>query len=295
MPMSRRALLGAACLPLAATTQKAESQSTASSVLKLSSQEGIIPGDTLNEKIDRLERWGFDGIEFWGGGLRDRLTTVKAALRGRRLKVSAVCAGYQGALCSDQAEERQKAMRDIKDLMEVSAELGAIGVIVVPAFNGQTKLDNREARKVLMDQLPEIGAHGEKVGSCILLEPLNRNEAFFLRQVADGAAMCKEANSPGVRLMADFYHMGIEEPNDMGAILSGGAFLRHVHLASTKRNLPGQDERDFRAGFTGLKLIGYKGYCSLECGVVGNRETEIPKSVQFLKAQWVQAVLPRVS
>ena len=62
-----------------------------------------------------------------------------------------------------------------------------------------------------------------------------------------------------------------------------------MHLASRKRNLPGQDERSFIDGFKGLKYIGYQDFCSLECGVEGDREVEIPKAVKFFREQWEQA------
>ena len=273
--------IGVAPAPAMAAQKKA--------ALKLTSQEGIIPGKTLAEKLDNLEKWGFDGIEFWGGGLRERVSAIKAEMKGRPLAISATCAGFEGALMSDQASEREKAMRTIKDILEVAAEMGSTGMIIVPAFNHQTKLNHIEGRKILMDLLPEVGAHGVKVGSRVLLEPLNRGEAWFLRQVADAGAICKEINSPGVCLMGDMYHMYLEEPSDMGAFISGAKWLHHVHLASIKRNLPGQDERDFRNGFKGLKMIGYQDFCSLECGVIGDRMVEIPKAVKFLRKQWAEA------
>lgn len=89
--------------------------------------------------------------------------------------------------------------------------------------------------------------------------------------------------------MGDFYHMNREEPSDMGAFISAGKWLHHVHLASRKRVLPGQDERDFTDGFRGLKMIGYQDFCSFECGCDGDREVEIPKSVKFLREQWKKA------
>ena len=89
--------------------------------------------------------------------------------------------------------------------------------------------------------------------------------------------------------MGDMYHMYREEPSDMGAFISGAKWLHHVHLASIKRNLPGQDERDFRDGFRGLKSIGYQNFMSLECGVIGERQVEIPKAVKFLRKQWAEA------
>jgi len=85
--------------------------------------------------------------------------------------------------------------------------------------------------------------------------------------------------------------MYIEETSDLGAFISAGSLLHHVHLASRIRVLPGQDERQFVDGFLGLKWIGYQDYCSFECGVKGNREVEIPNSMAFLRDQWAKAEL----
>jgi hypothetical protein len=94
---------------------------------------------------------------------------------------------------------------------------------------------------------------------------------------------------PGICMMGDFYHMYIEETSDLGAFISAGKYLHHVHLASRRRVLPGQDERQFVDGFRGLKWIGYQDYCSFECGVRGNPMVEIPKSMAFLRDQWEKA------
>ncbi|HSV74587.1 MAG TPA: sugar phosphate isomerase/epimerase family protein [Chthonomonadales bacterium] len=292
MTVSRRGLLAssaAAGLGLAAGGGAAAQRRTPRARLRLSSQEGVIPGNSLAEKLDRMERWGFEGLEVWGGGLAGRATDLKETLRGRSVKISAICAGFEGALISHDAAERQKAVRSTREILTAAGDLGALGMVVVPAFNGQTTLGHVEARKVLIDQLPALGEHAKSCGTRVLLEPLNRGEAWFLRQLADAAAICRDARNEGVCMMGDFYHMFIEEPNDLGAFLSGRDYLHHVHLASRRRVLPGQDERDFREGFRALKMIGYQGFCSLECGCDGDRETEIPKSVRFLRDQWAKA------
>jgi len=203
--------------------------------------------------------------------------------------VSAICAGFSGALISDDASVRETCRNSMKEILTAAGEIGSTGLIYVPAFNGQTKLDHVEGRKILLDQLPELAEHAVKCGTRLLLEPLNRREAWFLRQLADAASICRDANHPGSCMMGDFYHMYIEETSDMGAFLSAGQYLHHVHLASIKRNLPGQDERDYTNGFGGLKMIGYQDFCSFECGVIGDREVEIPKSVKFLREQWRKA------
>ena len=55
--------------------------------------------------------------------------------------------------------------------------------------------------------------------------------------------------------------------------------------------LPGQDGHQFVDGFRGLKWIGYRDYCSFECGVHGNAQEEIPKSMAFLRNQWAKATV----
>lgn len=258
-------------------------------VLKLSSQLGVIPGKELAEKLAKMEAWGFDAVEL-PGDIVGKEETYAGAIAKTKLKVSAICWGsYNGGLVSEVPERRVEAAEALRRVLNAAGQLKSTGVIYVPAFNGQTKLTNQEIRQVLLDTLPAIGEYAVKVGSRVLLEPLNRREAFFLRLLADAAAICRDCNSPGIAMMGDFYHMAIEESSDLGAFLSAGGFLHHVHLASRTRVLPGQDDRRFVEGFRGLKMIGYQDYCSFECGVKGNREEEIPKSMAFLRQEWAEA------
>ncbi|MDZ7373443.1 MAG: TIM barrel protein, partial [candidate division KSB1 bacterium] len=234
-------------------------------VLRLSCQESVAPGRNLQEKLDQLEKWGFEGIEPHGRGLAERLGEYQAALRGRKIRVSAVCAGYEGVPISADPQERERARQSIKRLLEVAGALGATGLIVVPAFLRHESLPHHEARRFLVeDFLPDVGAHAAQHGTRVLLEPLNRREAYFLRLVADAAALCRDSGSPGVACMGDFWHMTWEETSDMGAFISAGDYLHHVHMASRKhRNMPGEDEGDdYVLGFRGLKIIGYQDFVS---------------------------------
>jgi len=261
-------------------------------VLKISSQLGIIPGKDLAEKLAKMEKWGFDGVEL-GGDIVGNEKKYEDALKNTKIAPSAVCGGNccaNGDIVSDVVEKRAPAIAAIKEVLTSAGALHLTGVIGVPAFNGQTKLGHPEIHKILLDTMPVIGEFAAKAGTRFILEPLNRKEAFFLRQVADAASIVRDCKCEGLAVMGDFYHMFFEETSDLGAFISGGSYVHHVHLASApERKLPGQDGRRYVDGFRGLKWIGYQDFCSFECGVKGNPEEEIPKAVQFLRKQWEEA------
>lgn len=296
MTVHRRGFLAGSAAAVAglstwSTLRGADTAAPAKAALRLSSQISVIPGRDLEEKLDKMQRWGFDAVELHGDVIGNEKKYL-AAIAKTSLKPSAICFGsIHGALISPQAETRAEGIRTLKRALDAASEIKAVGVIYVPAFNDETKLTNQEIRKIVVDTLPELGDYAHKAGTRILLEPLNRKEAFFMRQLADGAAICRDCKSPGVCMMGDFYHMGIEETSDLGAFLSAGKYLHHVHLASRIRVLPGQDDRSYIDGFRGLKMIGYQDYCSYECGVRGDRDQEIPKSMAFLRQQWAQATV----
>jgi sugar phosphate isomerase/epimerase len=293
------AVAGAAVLPamaiLPATSLADQPTPPSRAELKLSCQVWIIPGKDLGEQLARMEKWGFDAVELPGdivGNEKKYLDAVKKT----RLKVSAICGGApNGDIVSEDAGKRAEAIKVLKRLVTSAGAVGAVGPILVPAFNGQTALGNQDIRKILVDTLPGIGEHALKAGTRVILEPLNRKEAFFLRLVADAAAIARDCKSDGIGVMGDFYHMYIEETSNLGAFISGGSRVHHVHLASgVQRILPGQDDQQHNLqswvdGFRGLKWIGYQDYCSFECGVRGDAEVEIPKSMAFLRDQWEKA------
>ncbi len=259
--------------------------------LNLCSQASRLPGKTLREKVANLQEYGGVGLEVSGRGLAGKVKDIKDALKGTKVKASAICAGYSGCIISPDKAEREKCASSAKQILTAAGELGSPGMVLVPASNRRKQLVGKEARTMLVDMLGPLGEHAQKAGTRVLLEPLNRKEAYFLRQLADAASICRDVNHPGVALMGDFYHMYFEETSDEGAFLSAGKYCLHVHLGSIKRKLPGQDARSFVSGFRGLKRIGYRGYCSLECGCIGDPKVEIPKSFRFLEKQWAEATV----
>jgi len=269
-------------------------QKKSSAELKISFQEGIPPGDNLNTKFDFMEKWGVTGFEPGGAGLAGRVNEIKEALKGRNIKVSAVCAGFKGFILSTDEAVRKDFFESIREIIVAAGELESIGVIMVPAFNGQKPAmpQTQETRDFLCEQLANLGDYAVEHGTTVILEPLNRKEAFFLRQVADAASICRDINNRGIRCMGDFWHMTMEETSDYGAFTSAGEYLQHVHLASRKRrSMPGEDgdADNYIEGFKALKAINYGNYLSFECGCQGDRNQVVQDAVKLIREQWASA------
>ena len=263
--------------------------------LKIGFQEGTLKFDTLNEKFDMMEKLGVVGFEPGGRGLLERVGEIKQALNGRNIKVSAICAGFRGFMLSEEDGPRTECNDTMREIITAAGQLGSTGVIIVPAFNRQSPVmpHTQETRDFLCKWFDELGKFAVENGTTVILEPLNRREAFYLRQVADAASICRDINNPGVTCLGDFWHMTWEETSDLGAFISGGKYIQHVHIASRERRLmPGEDGAadNYIDGFRGLKIIGYDKYFSFECGSrAEDRNASAVAAVELIRKQWEEA------
>lgn len=258
--------------------------------MKLSCQEGLVKGASIEEKMEKLVQWGFEGIEFWGSGLKERTEEIKHAAERTGIKVSTICAGYRETPLDSNPQARKVAVQDIKELLSLAAELGAVGLIFVPIFGAPRipdlspyKTAIEIERELLLCLLEDIGKYAEKVGAYLLIEPLNRYETHFINRLEQAIEICEKLGNPYVCIMADFFHMNIEEVSIPDAIRKCGKWLKHVHLADSNRLLPGWGHTDFQSGFAALKEIGFDGFMALECGVPGNPDETLPKAAQYLR------------
>ena len=291
--------VGVSVLPALGAQTFVETDKRDCAKLRISSQTGPAPGNSLEEKLEKRKLYGCEAVEY-GGECVGKGKEYRQKAENAGLNVSVICWGsHNGDLCSEDVQKRQPGIDALKKALETAGEMGAQGVIYVPAFNGQTKLTNQEIRALLLDFMPDLAKFAYDCKTNIILEPLCRMEAYFLRQVADGASIARDVLKlagveSGIGVMGDFYHMDTEETSQMGAFISGGSYLRHVHLAggveNPRRTFPGENNMTFVDGFRGLKYIGYQGYCSFECGCANSdREAAFKQTISFLRSQWDEA------
>lgn len=267
---------------------------------------GIPAANDINAKLDYLEQNDFQAVEIPSdiGWLRDNGLKLRDALKNRRLFLATACGGSQFDRL-DKAKNDAEVAR-FMPVLELLGEMKSIGLIICPA-RGNPEMGLKELREDFVTNTGKrLAEKAAKCGTTIVLEPLQRAETPFLRQVSDGARMAQEIGE-GCTVMGDFWHMSKEEASFFGAFVTAGSKLSHVHIASLRRRkIPGSDGAadNYVDGFRGLKFLGYRGAVSVEAGHVSlgknaqgkdiwpNQEQQrkiFADMVKMLRGQWEEA------
>ena len=98
----------------------------------------------------------------------------------------------------------------------------------------------------------------------LLYEPLNRYETNLINTQSEAAQFLTGLRTRHVKILADLYHMNIEEANLADAVRAGGAHIGHVHFADSNRRAAGMGHTDFAPVVAALREVGYAGYLSAE-------------------------------
>ena len=248
----------------------------------LAIQENLVPRDSPAERLAFARDAGFDALE-----LRDAVRPGLDAVRGA---APTVCPELPGWLGDFDPARRRRALDVLRAQLDGIAALGGHGVITPAAWGMFTRRlppfaepprTPEQDRDVLLEGLAELGAHAERGGAVLLLEPLNRYEDHMVNTVAQAAELVHGA--PGVRILADTYHMNIEEADPCAALRAAGGLLGAIHLSDSNRGQPGTGHVPFDAIVATLKDIGFDGVLSVECRLRGEPEQAVHDCGRFLR------------
>ncbi|WP_219836959.1 sugar phosphate isomerase/epimerase [Paenibacillus sp. R14(2021)] len=266
--------------------------------MKIATQDKPFFPEQVEAKLAAVQAMGFDAYEIDGKLLIDEFEAVKRAIRTLGIEVPTACGGYRGWIGDFNAERREHSITDIGEILKHLAEISGKGIVVPAAWGMFSRRlpphtpprSDEETRAVLLDSLGRINRVAEQTGTYLYLEPLNRYEDYMINSLSDAVSLIEEGGFSRVQVIADFFHMNIEERNIAASLKAARKHLGHVHLADSHRFQPGDGHMDFVSGFRALKEIGYDDYLAFECRVQGEDEASIYRaSVNYIRACLRQA------
>jgi sugar phosphate isomerase/epimerase len=262
--------------------------------MRLTCQENHLPGESLLDKWEFLAEAGWDGIELHGRGggeFRARGPELRAAHEAG-VPMPTVCVIADRFIGDFDAARRAEAIATMKELLTGIAEVGGLGAIT-PASYGMFSRSlppyspprsAEEDREVLLAALTELGEHAQREGVCVLLEPLNRYEDHMLNTVAQAVELADAVGLDSIKVMADLYHMNIEEADSPAALRAAGPRLAHVHLSDSNRREPFAGHVDWAAVVEALDDVGYTGDLAFEGRLGGDAEQVLPEVARRMRA-----------
>ncbi len=241
--------------------------------MKIAIQEDMLPGRSLTEQFENARELGADGIEIWGRNLDARAEDIAVAMSAAELPIAAINQLWNARLLSPDAAERERALAELRASICTAADLGAQGVVFVPHFGDFALPDLSPWMTAYELQMEMLHQHirtledfAYALGVELYVEPVNRYETRFLNRLEQAAALTRRRNHPSVKIVADLFHMALEEADVVAAIQAHGDQIGHVHLADSNRRLPGLGSTDFTAAAAALNAAGYTGWAAFECG-----------------------------
>jgi len=227
--------------------------------------------DDLAAGCAKAAQLGFDAVEIFApGSAALDVDLVRPIIDRHNLKVAAVGTGagwviHKLSLTSPDAAIRSQARDFVRSIINAGGKLGAPAIIGSMQGRWGEGVSRDEARGYLTDALSDLGQHARRYNVPLIYEPLNRYETNMVNTQADGVSLLKSLQSDNVTLLADLFHMNIEEVDLPATIRSAGISIGHVHLADSNRRPAGDGHTDFDPIALALREIGYKGYISAEC------------------------------
>jgi sugar phosphate isomerase/epimerase len=260
--------------------------------MKLACQEHMIPGETVLEKWRTIEALGYQGIELRGGGdaeFKARLPELReGVLQGAVF--SSICAILPVFVGDFDNDKRREAIDRLKALLTAAAELGAAGVITPAAYGIHSNAlppfkaprTPEQDHSILLEGFGELGEHARREGTKILIEPLNRYEDHMINRLEQATALCDQIGLGSVAIMADLFHMNVEEENSPASLVASRQWLAHLHGADSNRCEPGAGQTDFDAIRQALDRIDYAGFVALECRLSAEPLTALRNAARVL-------------
>ena len=243
------------------------------------------------ENLEKAESFGFDYIEVGVGSVAnlsgEEFEMLRKKLLDAPIGIEAANVMLPGPFHVTGEEADHEEIR--RCLEKAFHRLGKIGCGTVVFGNGGARripegFSRDKAWEQLRDLSSMIASIAEKNRIVIALEPLNTKKCNVINSVAEAGRLVEEVAHPSFRLLADYYHIGMENEGLEG-VRRYGKYLRHVHIAHpTIRTVPAEgDGGAYESLFGVLREVGYDLRVSIEASA-GDFDREMRQASRYLKS-----------
>lgn len=235
-------------------------------------------------------RHGFDAIEIFPPDAESlEVATITKLTARHGLKVAAVGTGggwvrHRLTLTHPDAAVRKQAREFVRGIIMRAGELGAPAIIGSMQGRWEGAVSRDLALDFLAEALADLGGDAERHGLPLIYEPLNRYETNLFNRLGDAATWLRGRGLTTVKLLADLFHMNLEEADLAAALRQAGELVGHVHFADSNRHAIGFGHTAPEPVVSALRAIGYRGYLSAEILPLPDSETAAGQTIAAVRS-----------
>ena len=227
------------------------------------------------QRFERAAEAGFSSIEFWEHNKNNRNMNAVATL-AKKLDLNIVqFTGWGGPSLAD-TNHHHDFIETMKHVTEIAHQLNAPMFTVVGHQTLKTisQADSLANLSLALETAAPILEDAKKM---LILEPFNPvdHQGHFLNGSVDALRICREIDSPFIKINWDLYHMQLTEGNIVDNLYAGIDQIGYIQVADIPgRHQPGSGELNYNFIFNAIDAIGYKGPIGLECWPENNDENQ---------------------
>jgi sugar phosphate isomerase/epimerase len=224
--------------------------------------------ENISTLLARMSSLGYDAVELGAELPSAEAARTRDLIGEADMAVSSVCPSFTAErdLSHPDPEVRANAIHYVREVADLAAAVGAPAIIIAPTafLRSQPLASETEEWELARESIRAVGEYADALGVNLTLECWNRYGTYLLNRLEQAALLWDEAGLSNGGVMADTYHMNIEERSLPEAVRKIGASLNHVHLSDSNRAAPGQGHVDFASILQALLDIDYRGYLTFE-------------------------------
>jgi sugar phosphate isomerase/epimerase len=226
--------------------------------------------DDMDKAAAAAAQLGFHALELFPPDAESvDPSEMEALLARHQIALAAVGTGggwvrHRLHLAHPDASVREQAIAFIGAVAQFAGRFGAQTIVGSMQGRADGAVTPDQAREWVAEALRSLAVTARNAGSALLLEPLNRYESNLFNTVGGTVTFLREHGVDDVRILADLFHMNIEEVSLPNTLRTHIADIGHVHFADSNRRAIGMGHTDAAAVAAALIECGYNGYVSGE-------------------------------
>ncbi|MEX2188945.1 MAG: TIM barrel protein [Pirellulales bacterium] len=218
------------------------------------------------DRVRAAAALGFPAVEMWPYQGKD-IDALAALTKELGISISQFTAwGFTPGM--NEPKNHDLVEKTIREACGVAKKLGVKKMCVVGG-NDVRGMTQDEMHEQIIVALKRVKPIAEDAQVMLILEPMNirvDHKGHCLYGSPKAVKICREVDSPMVKINWDLYHMHISEGDLCGHLREGWDQVGYLQMADHPgRNEPGTGEIHYNRVLKEIWALGYRDYVGLEC------------------------------